>query len=503
MESKEIRSSVITRSTMRFNGLFRPLHQERLRVIEMQKLNSKSDSGFTVVPTKELCRVYLQKPDLLASKGVIDAQAKPPHRQRNVSKSIGLKLPGEIAANHRKFSRRFDQQSLKSKLRYHTDPLKPKIEKKENSQRRFSPLGFGSNSQLRDRKKGQYFTIEKKSKEMKRLCDGTTTTTFDQKKSKEMKKLCDQKKDGVVREVGYKLMVSTCRDSVLSLERNRVAADVKCRDISSSTGFISKGKNDDSLDCFSASPECQTNSEEAHQPSPVSVLDPIFNDDMVDDSEELPYLDLQGLEEHIDTLKSESDSYSDGSGMEVSSDDESVIDFETKESKDSEPIELLDFQESRDSSYIDDILAEVVLGDKNWTLDKRDSLDSVITLKIFEKLEKKYHTETSWKRSERRIFFDRVSSGLVEIVDSFTATPTWKKPVSRRLGAVLSTCGLKQELWKVLARQEKRAKKESLAKVPNIDMDEWLELEADDEPVVCELESMIVDELLSEVVSFM
>lgn len=189
--------------------------------------------------------------------------------------------------------------------------------------------------------------------------------------------------------------------------------------------------------------------------------------------------------------------------MEVSSDEESVLDSETKESNDSEPIGFLDTQESRDSSYIDVIMAEVVLGDKNWVPDKQDSLDLVITPKIFEKLEKKYYTETSWKRSERRILFDRVTSGLVEILESFRATPTWKKPVSRRLGTVLSTCGLKQELWKVLARQEKLAKKESSAKVPVIDIGDWLELEADDESVVCELESMIVDELLAEVVSFM
>uniref|UniRef100_A0A1J3J9W9 DUF4378 domain-containing protein n=1 Tax=Noccaea caerulescens TaxID=107243 RepID=A0A1J3J9W9_NOCCA len=468
MESnKQIRSSVIARS-MRFN-------EKQKQPI--QKWSSYSNSGFSVIPTKELCRVYLHKPDLLATKGIIDAQAKPPHQR----KGLKSKIYGEVA-NHRKFGRRFDQQKLKLKLRHHhtsVDHPKYKILKKENSPRAFSPLGFGSNSQLRDKKKGQYFTLEKK------LCDGTTTL--------------GQKKDRAVREVGSKLMVSTCRDSALSFERHRVAAaDVKFRLISSS-GFISKDENEDSLDCVSnASPcGCQTNSEEAHQPSPVSVLEPMFDEDSLDDCEEIPHLDLHGLDKQIDTLKSESDSYSDGSGMEVSSDDEeSVIDSKAKESKDCEPIVFLDTQESRDSSYIDDILAEVLLG----VSDKRDL---VITPKIFEKLEKKYCTETSWKRSERRILFDRVNSGLVEILESFTATPTWKKPVSRRLVTVISTFGLKQELWKVLARQEKRAKKESLAKVPVIDIDDWLQLEADDESVVFELESMIVDELLDEVVSFM
>lgn len=199
----------------------------------------------------------------------------------------------------------------------------------------------------------------------------------------------------------------------------------------------------------------------------------------------------KGIEKQLDDLKTESDSYSDGSGMEVSSDDEeSVIASETE---DSEQVRLLDTQERRESSYIDDILSEVSLMDRNWVPD-------TLTFKVFEKMEKKYYIETSWKRSERRILFDRVSSALVEILESFTATPTWKKPLSRRLGVGLSTCGLKQELCKVLAKQEKRAKKESFNKVAVIDLDEWFKLEDDDdESVVCELESMIVDELLLEV----
>lgn len=320
MESnKQIRSSAIARS-MRFNGLFRPLHQEKMRIIEkqnqpIQKWSSNSNYGFKVTPTKELCRVYLHKPDLLASKGIIDAQAKPPHQR----KCLKSKMHGEVA-NHRKFGRRFDQQNLKLKLRHHhssVDHPKSKILKKENSLRWFSPLGFGSGSQLRDKKKGQYFTtLEKK------LCAFV------------------EKKDRVVREVGSKLMVSTCRDSALSFEPNRVAAaDVRFRDISSS-GFISKvtsmglfitlfpnrpmfhwntnvmqipstldiyvdlsdelqDENEDSSDCASnASPcGCQTNSEEAHQPSPVSVLEPMFDDDdVLDDCEEISDLDLHGKE---------------------------------------------------------------------------------------------------------------------------------------------------------------------------------------------------------------
>ncbi|CAN8317275.1 unnamed protein product [Cochlearia groenlandica] len=461
MESKQIRSSLIAKS-MRFYGKFQPLHQEKLRVIErrrnqpkgfIQKLNSKPDSGFNVIPSKELCSVYLHKSGFLASKGVIGAQSKPPHYTIS------------------RFGRRFDQQKLK--LKHH----------KEKSLRSFSPLGFGSDSKLRDREKWQYISLEKKPKEMKKLCDGPDGIGGN---------IFGQEKERDVKEVGSKLTVSTSR------EPKRVASDVKIRHISSSR-FISKGENDESLECTGTSPGCQANSEEAHQPSPVSVLEPMFcEEDMSDDDEEA-HLDFHGIEKQLDNLQSESESYSEGSGMEVSSDEESVLVSETKESKDSEP-EFLDTEQNRDLSYIDDILFEAVLWDKNWVTEKHDL---VMTSKIFEKLEKKYCTEISWKRTERRLFFDRVNSGLVEIVESFTATPTWKKSFSRRLGAVLSIHGLKQELCKVLNRQEKRVKQESLAEVPVRDIDEWLELEADDESVVCELECMIVDELLSEVVSFM
>jgi len=54
--------------------------------------------------------------------------------------------------------------------------------------------------------------------------------------------------------------------------------------------------NAESVDCSHGSPECQTNSEDAHQPSPVSVLEPMFyednlddSEDILDDSEDLPY----------------------------------------------------------------------------------------------------------------------------------------------------------------------------------------------------------------------
>lgn len=204
MESKEIRSSVFAK-TVRFNGVSQPLRHVKARAF---------DSGFKVVPTKELCRVYLHKTELLASKGIIDARAKPPHSQK---------------PKQRRFGGRFDQQNLNlkpKKLRQHTN-----AEKKESSPRRFSPLGFGSDSQLRDsRRKGQYIVTPEKKKpnEMSKLCNVTTTTTL------------VQKKDGAVREDGSKLIVSTSRrDSVLSLERNRFAQDVKFRHVSP-PGSISK-----------------------------------------------------------------------------------------------------------------------------------------------------------------------------------------------------------------------------------------------------------------------
>lgn len=210
MESKEIRSSVFAK-TVRFNGVSQPLHHVKARSF---------DFGFKVVPTKELCRVYLRKTELLASKGIIDSRAKPPHSQNYVEKP-----------KQRRFGGRFDLQNfnLKSKkLRQHTN-----AEKKESSPRRFSPLGFGSDSQLRDsRRKGQYIVTPEKKKpnEMSKICNVTTTTTL------------VQKKDGAVtvREAGSKLIVSTSRrDSVLSLERNRFAQDVKFRH-ASPPGPISK-----------------------------------------------------------------------------------------------------------------------------------------------------------------------------------------------------------------------------------------------------------------------
>ncbi|XP_010554581.1 PREDICTED: uncharacterized protein LOC104824254 isoform X2 [Tarenaya hassleriana] len=450
--------------------------------------NEESSSGFLVSPTKEMCRAYLQKPTLFASTHVIDAQATPPHKREKSTKLTGSSIRREMVGRLN-FGMRAGQQSLESNLKpkHHNwvNPVKPKIRKKESSLRCFSPITAPRASHLGDRKMEKSLLLENKAKERKKLFDGTLARGGKEKYSGE---------------IVSNSMVSTYKDLVGS---DTLDADVKLR-LTSSPHFTSKDEEGNPLHCSGTYPECQTSLEEGNQPSPVSVLEPVFDGEMLENFEKLPHFNFLGLEQQLEILKSESvESYSEGSGMVVSSDDESdeesILDSGVKEDKDTKPIGSLGVQENHNSSYTDDVFAEA--GFENGKFFNRwDSVDLPINPKIFERLEKKYTHHTSWRKSDRILWLDRVNSGLKEILESYIAAPRWKKSVSRRLRTVLTTQGLKEELQKLLEMQDKRAKKESSDKMAAIDIDEWLELEADVEPVVRELETMLVDELLDELV---
>ncbi|RVX13672.1 hypothetical protein CK203_010350 [Vitis vinifera] len=75
---------------------------------------------------------------------------------------------------------------------------------------------------------------------------------------------------------------------------------------------------------------------------------------------------------------------------------------------------------------------------------------------VFEKLEKKYGEQTSWKRSERMLLFDRINSGLMEILWPCTEIHMWMGSVTKRLSFKLSQEMIEEELWKILASQRRK-----------------------------------------------
>ncbi|GMI80665.1 hypothetical protein HRI_001735800 [Hibiscus trionum] len=250
--------------------------------------------------------------------------------------------------------------------------------------------------------------------------------------------------------------------------------------------------------------------ETANQPSPVSVLEAPFVEENSLSSKCFFSVtaSLNDVKRQLEFLKSESiEEYSEGPGMVVSSDDENdVVEEPLKGEVNEYSTKLFGAAESRDFSYSVDVLTEAGFHSRNPDIlfNGWNSPATPISLSVFETLEKKYGEQISWKRSERRLLFDRINSGLMEILQPCLGDPMWAKPVARRLSYSQNSKEIEEELYKLLVSQENEskneAKKDSSAKVFGKE-DGWLSLGYDIEAIGREIENSLIDELAAEIVS--
>jgi hypothetical protein len=121
---------------------------------------------------------------------------------------------------------------------------------------------------------------------------------------------------------------------------------------------------------------------------------------------------------------------------------------------------------------------------------------------LFEELEKKYCDETSCPKSERKLLFDRINSGLLEMFQQFTDPHPWVRPTKIRVGPKrINKTALQDGLCKLLAREE-NADEESLDKLLERDS-LWLHFGDYIDIIGRELERSLLDELVAEVVVVM
>lgn len=197
----------------------------------------------------------------------------------------------------------------------------------------------------------------------------------------------------------------------------------------------------------------------------------------------------------LQLLKLESEEYAEGP-MEISSDE----DAEEESVEVAKERRTFRAGESWESSFVMDVLTDSGFGDADpetfmatWR-----TPECLIDLSLFQKLEKKYCDQTSWLRCERRLLFDRIHSGLVEIFQQFMNPHPWVKPLERRVGPKRSKDALKEDLCKLLASQEKKANKEDPAEKVLGRESQWLDLEDDIDVIGRELERLLIDELVVE-----
>ncbi|CAK9155071.1 unnamed protein product [Ilex paraguariensis] len=258
--------------------------------------------------------------------------------------------------------------------------------------------------------------------------------------------------------------------------------------------------------CTKTDPEFPMSLGEAYQPSPNSVLEPSFEEEISSGSKcfESACADLQGLWMQLQLLKSESeDTHSETSGMLVSSDEdtgEGSVDLSDKNGK---LTGLFRAEEGRDFSYLVDALDEagfqggnLEMGFETWY-----SPECPVSPSVFEALEKKYGKQTSWEKLERRLLFDRINAGLMEILNTGSMDCyMWSKPLRRRISSALRRDVVEEELWLLLVSQEKEVSKDLSEKALGKKM-RWLDTGDDISAICTEMEIFLFNELAEEFAS--
>ncbi|XAR66314.1 hypothetical protein NMG60_11012501 [Bertholletia excelsa] len=251
----------------------------------------------------------------------------------------------------------------------------------------------------------------------------------------------------------------------------------------------------------SINPGLPINMGEDRSPTPNSVLEPLLSEENSSGSQCFWNADADphSLRMQLQLLKSESEeTNSEGSGMVVSSDEDSGEESDsTSEGKRS--LGPFRAEESRDFSYLVDILDEAGLQGTEIQLDFETlfSPNFPLSSSVIEVLEKKYGKQSSWEKSERRLLFDRINVGLKEILKPDVLT--WGKPLRKRFNLFQSREVIEEELWNWLISQENAVRKEEKALGPEV---RWFELGDDINLVVCEVERFLLDELAAEIESF-
>ncbi|XP_054801587.1 uncharacterized protein LOC129305628 [Prosopis cineraria] len=233
---------------------------------------------------------------------------------------------------------------------------------------------------------------------------------------------------------------------------------------------------------------------EADQPSPVSVLEPSFTDDLSSCSECFESLsaDLQGLRMQLQLLKLESEECVEGPILISSDDDRGEACLGISEGNGLRG-------DSWESSYIIDVLSESGI-DGAYPLSYSEgwySPEWPVSPTVFDELEKRYSDRSACSRPERRMLFDRVNSGIVKIYKQFENDRPWLNPKVTNIGSRLMKKRLQDDLCTLLKSQEK-VKDDALGKVLVMES-EWLDVRDDVDTIGWEVERLLLDDLVAEV----
>lgn len=183
--------------------------------------------------------------------------------------------------------------------------------------------------------------------------------------------------------------------------------------------------------------------------------------------------------------------------MAVSSDEDTIKGSIDLSQDDEYLLGAFKAEESRDYSYLVDILDECPMILKPDT-ETWHSLECPISPSVFETLEKKYGKHTSWPKSGRRLLFDRINARLSEILNSYMDIHLQAKSLKTRFDVTLRRNMVEEKLWTLLVDEEKEVDKNLPQKALETET-KWMELEGEISTICREIENYLFEEFALEV----
>lgn len=242
--------------------------------------------------------------------------------------------------------------------------------------------------------------------------------------------------------------------------------------------------------CHEVESDSLGSSVESYEPSPISVLDPLFGED------------IQFSYKSDNHIYDSSEVDDEECGLNVSSDEDCENEYAHNSQEKKEVAGLFRAEESRDFSYVVEVLTEASIFNRKLFTDFSTwhSSECPISPSVFEVLEKKFGQQQFWRRSERKLLFDRMNTGLLQIFQPYSFVPMWEKSTSKRLNVELRQNMIEDEMWGLLVAQEKKASND-LADNTLEGKITWIELVEDVEDIVTQIVNLVTEELANEIVT--
>ncbi|KAL2514444.1 hypothetical protein Fot_28415 [Forsythia ovata] len=242
-------------------------------------------------------------------------------------------------------------------------------------------------------------------------------------------------------------------------------------------------------------PGSSENSLQADNPSPVSVLEVPFTEDVSSVSEcfERVNAELQELRMQLQLLKMESQAHVDIPSL-ISSESDVV----EKSHMVFEENYILGAEDWK-ASYVLNVLINSDFEESDLNMFRTTWYSSECPLSpwLFDDLEKKYNDEMTGLRDERRLLFDRINSALLEVFQQHVDLYPWVMPKIKRADSTCQKQVVRDACKKLLTGLDCEAYGDVQERILDREM-QWLEFKGEIDAIGNEMETLLIDELIAE-----